>query len=828
MYLKRICLLLLLLPFFAFSQQGNLKVNIVEESTKEPILGASVTIVTTTSNALIKGRQTDNKGDALIESVPPGTYNLLITYVGMLDHITESIQITANQTLDLGTIELTEAGKQLEEVVVQGRVSDLQLGIDKKIFDVSQSLVSVGGTAQDLLGNVPTLQVDVDGSVSLRGSSSVKILIDGKESAMAGSDVNKLLQSLPADAVSKVEIITNPSAKYDAEGQSGIINIVLKKNIRTGLNGNVNASVGNYDNYNAGIALNYRDNKFNYFGNYNFRHGRNVGEGNTTTVGLINGIRDENSLVTETSTESFRKGINNSFRLGMDYYANDKTTLSLGANMSIRDNNRGEDLFYRSYRGTQTPVITPRTSRQHEDDFGYDFIFDFKRELKREGEELTANVTYGSDQEDGTNDYYQENPEFISQRFNKTGEKGRNWNFQLDYVLPLGENHKFEAGYRTTLRNSDDFQYSDTLFNIQSDIWVPDYAVSNEFGMESGVHALYANYQRMLGERVGLQLGLRAEDAYLNTENRSIDPEKIAAGTDVDRGNLDYFRVYPSAFLTYDVNAEGDKVQLSYSRRVQRPRGWQVNPFVSLSDPINIRQGNPNLMPEDIHSMELSFAKFYTNWNFITTAYMRRVNDMVQPLQYDFNDPIAATYLEGKENATFMRWENVGSRNNAGLELISKVNIFRWWDVTANANVYYQRVNPNSRYNINKVENIAWDGNITTNVKFTPTSSVQVRTNYRAPMKTLQGRMKSMNGVDLAVRQDVLQGKGTVMFNVRDVFNTRRFGGETNLQTRYSDFYNRWSRRTFNISFSYRFGLQDLTKNRKGDDAPMDEGEGGY
>ena len=828
MYLKRICLLLLLLPFFAFSQQGNLKVNIVEESTKEPILGASVTIVTTTSNALIKGRQTDNKGDALIESVPPGTYNLLITYVGMLDHITESIQITANQTLDLGIIELTEAGEQLEEVVVKGRVSDLQFGIDKKIFDVSQSLVSVGVTAQDLLGNVPTLQVDVDGSVSLRGSSSVKILIDGKESAMAGSDVNKLLQSLPADAVSKVEIITNPSAKYDAEGQSGIINIVLKKNIRTGLNGNVNASVGNYDNYNAGIALNYRDNKFNYFGNYNFRHGRNVGEGNTTTVGLINGIRDENSLVTETSTESFRKGINNSFRLGMDYYANDKTTLSLGANMSIRDNNRGEDLFYRSYRGTQTPVITPRTSRQHEDDFGYDFIFDFKRELKREGEELTANVTYGSDQEDGTNDYYQENPEFISERFNKTGEKGRNWNFQLDYMLPLGENHKFEAGYRTTLRNSDDFQYSDTLFNTQSDIWVPDYAVSNEFGMESGVHALYANYQRMLGKRVGLQLGLRAEDAYLNTENRSIDPEKIATGTDVDHGNLDYFRVYPSAFLTYDVNAEGDKVQLSYSRRVQRPRGWQVNPFVSLSDPINIRQGNPNLMPEDIHSMELSFAKFYTNWNFITTAYMRRVNDMVQPLQYDFNDPIAATYLEGKENATFMRWENVGSRNNAGLELISKVNIFRWWDVTANANVYYQRVNPSSRYNINKVENIAWDGNITTNVKFTPTSSVQVRTNYRAPMKTLQGRMKSMNGVDLAVRQDVLQGKGTVMFNVRDVFNTRRFGGETNLPTRYSDFYNRWSRRTFNISFSYRFGLQDLTKNRKGDDAPMDEGEGGY
>lgn len=825
MYLKRIYLILLLLPFYAIAQQGNLKVKIIQQENKQPILGASVTIVTPTSKAPIKGRQTDNSGVALIDAIPTGTYSLQVTYVGMINHDADNIQITSNKTLDLGTIELVEAGKELEEVVVQGRVADLQLGIDKKVFDVSQSLVSVGGTAQDLLGNVPTLQVDADGAVSLRGSSSVKILIDGKESAMAGSDVNKLLQSLPADAVSKVEIITNPSAKYDAEGQSGIINIVLKKNIRTGLNGNVTASAGNYDNYNAGLTLNYRDNKFNYFGSYNFRHGRNLGEGFTKTIGLINGVQDPNSLVTETENESFRKGINNSLRLGMDYYANDKTTLSLGGNLSIRDNDRGEDLFYKSYRGQQTPVITPRTSRQFEKDLGYDLSFDFKRELKREGEELTANVTYGNDKEDGTNDYEQTNPSFVSKRFNETGEKGQNWNFQLDYLLPLGENHKFEAGYRTTLRNSNDFQYSDTLAN---ELWIPDYTVSNEFEMKSGVHALYANYQRMLGERIGLQVGLRAEDAYLNTENKSVDPDRIATGNYSDKGNLDYFRLYPSAFLTYDVNGEGDKVQLSYSRRVQRPRGWQVNPFVSLSDPLNIRQGNPNLMPEDIHAMEMSFAKFYDKWNFITTAYYRRVNDMTQPLQYDTNDPIAAIYLEGKENATFMRWENVGSRDNAGLELISKVNIFNWWDATANANVYYQRVNPVEIYNINKVENVAWDANLTTNVKFTSTTSLQVKGDYRAPMKTLQGRMKSMHGVDLALRQDILKGKGSLLFNVRDVFDKRRFGGDTNLPTRYSDFYHRWSRRTFNLTFSYRFGLQDLTKSKRNDDRPMDDMEGGY
>ena len=825
MSLKRFFLLLLLLPFYAIAQQhGNLKVKVLQQNNKQPVLGASVTIVTTTSKATIKGRQTDAAGIALIETLPTGTFSLLITYMGMVDY-EQNVQITSNKTLDVGTIELLEAGKQLDEVVVQGRVSDLQLGIDKKVFDVSQSLVSVGGTAQDLLGNVPTLQVDADGSISLRGSTSVKILIDGKESAMAGSDVNKLLQSLPADAVSKVEIITNPSAKYDAEGQSGIINIVLKKNIRTGLNGNVNIAAGSYDNYSAGLTLNYRDNKFNYFGNYNFRHGRNLGDDYTKTISLINGVQDPNGLTTETTNESFRKGINNSFRLGMDYYATEKATLSLSGNLSVRDNNRGEDLFYKSYRGQGTPAITPRTSRQQEDDLGYDLTFDFKRVLRREGEEITANVTHGNDKEDGTNNYIQENTTFISQRVNETGEKGKNWNFQLDYLLPFSDNHKFEAGYRTILRSANDFQFSDTLRN---ELWVPDYAVSNEFEMKSGVHALYVNYQRMLGDKIGLQLGLRAEDAFLNTANKSIDPERVAVGDHLAKGNLDYFRVYPSAFMTYEVNKEGDKVQLSYSRRVQRPRGWQVNPFVSLSDPLNIWQGNPNLMPEDIHAMELSFAKFYSKWNFITTAYFRRVNDMTQPIQFDEHDPIAAEYLAGKENATFSRWENVGSRNNAGFELISKVNILNWWDATANANLFYQRVNPNEQYNINSVENVSWNANVTTNLKFTSATSLQLKGDYRAPMKTLQGKMKAMQAVDVALKNDVLKGKGTLMFNVRDVFNTRRFGGETYLPTRYSDFYHRWSRRTFNLSFSYRFGVQDFMKSKGEDNQSMDEGGAGY
>lgn len=448
--------------------------------------------------------------------------------------------------------------------------------------------------------------------------------------------------------------------------------------------------------------------------------------------------------------------------------------------------------------------------------------------MKREGEELTANVTYGHDKEDGTNAYTQTYDVATlpaSIRNNTTHEKGQNWNFQLDYLLPLGENHKFEAGYRGILRATDERQYSERFLN---GAFETDYDVTNDFDMNSGVHAIYANYQRMLSSRIGMQFGLRAEDAYLNSTIQSYDPERIAAGTNRVKGTLDYFRIYPSLFLTYDVNEEGDKVQLSYSRRVQRPRGWQVNPFVDVSDETNFRQGNPNLLPEDIHAAELSFAKFYSKWNFIASAHYRYTNDVTQPFQYDEKDPVAAIYLKDNTNATFMRWENVGSRNNAGFELVSKVNLFNWWDVTVNGNAFYFKVDPNPEFNVRATDGFSWNGNLSTNVKFSKVTSMQLRSDYRAPMNTLQGKMKSMSGVDLALKQDVLKGKGTLMFNVRDLFDTRRFGGESFLPARYSEFYHRWSKRTFTLSFSYRFGLQDLSKAKKNDNSANYSEEGGY
>lgn len=272
-------------------------------------------------------------------------------------------------------------------------------------------------------------------------------------------------------------------------------------------------------------------------------------------------------------------------------------------------------------------------------------------------------------------------------------------------------------------------------------------------------------------------------------------------------------------FLTYEVGASGDKVQLSYTRRVQRPRGWQVNPFPDVSDEMNRREGNPNLMPEDIHSLELSFAKFYSKWNFISTLYYRRMNDVMQPYIYNVDD----------NSVTYSKWENLTSSNVAGLELISKVNVTKWWDVTWNGNFFYNKFEGNSDYDIQEQKGFNWNTNINTNLKFTSTWSMQVRGDYYAPNIRPQGKTTYMTGIDVAVKKEFMNKRASLALNVRDLLDTRRFGATTITPQINSSFEHRWMKRMFNLSFSYRFGTQDnSSKKRPQNDSGMDENGGNF
>ncbi len=788
-----------LVPAIAFAQQGQISGTIIDVATKEPVGYASAALLKHESLSYIKGLQTKDDGRLLFTEVEPGRYSIRVTYVGYETYLRTDIVVAAGQHVDLGDIPLEATGELLEEVVVVGSTPAMELGIDRRIFNVAQSTISVGGTATDLLANVPSLQVDVDGNVSLRGSSSVRILIDGRESAMAGSDVAQLLQALPANSIDKIEVITNPSSKYDAEGQSGIINIVLKKDIRQGLNGTVNASAGSYNNYQAGVTLNFRDYKFNAFGGYSFNRRNMVGNG-------INNSTFSNGAIVNNESENTRLGRNHNIRGGLDYFLGDRTTIGLSGTLSLRGNNRDEDINYQYFNNPSLDGTSERLSRQSEDDLGYDLALDFKHEFSRDGEELVANVQYGHDTEEGINTFDQTFSDplaTLDRRINNTDEMGRNINLQLDYVRPFNDDSKIEAGYQTMIRRSEEGQFS-KRFSVDEDTYEPDYSISNDFDMESIVHALYTNYQNKFTDNFGVQIGLRAEQAYLNTEYYSVNPA-VPPADRMTPGRLDYFRVYPSVFLTQEFG-DRNQLQLSYTRRVSRPRGWQVNPFIDVSDPLNIRQGNPDMMPEDIHSTELSYGKLWDNVTLTSSAYYRLMNDVIQPIIISVDD---------ESSATTMQWNNISRNETAGFELISQVNITRSIDIMANANLSYTRFHGSEEFDIAPNKGLNWDVNATANYRIIPNLSAQVRAEYRAPRIMAQGKGIATTVIDAGLRLDVLDRKGSIMFNARDLLDQRRFGGFTDTGQVHRYFESRWMRRTFTLSFSYRFGQQNLQQREE-------------
>ena len=789
------------LPFMTLAQEKSATISavVIDEVSNEPVGFASAALLDQASKAYVKGAQTVDDGKILFTDVAPGVYAVRITFVGYENYMKEDVVVGAGKQVDLGNILLKPSGELLEEVVVQGTPPAMELGIDRKIFNVAQSTISVGGNASDLLANVPSLQVDMDGSVSLRGSSSVRILINGRESSLGGSDIAQLLQAMPANLIERVEVITNPSSKFDAEGQSGIINIVLKKDAKIGLNGSINVSAGSYNNYNAGLNLNYRGEKLNYYGGYHFNRRNSVGDGFNSTRQFSN-----NSL-TENRSGSNRLGLNHSIRLGTDYYITEKTLIGFSGDISLRGNSRNEDMFYSYLNHPQLTGTSDRTSRQDEDDIGFDLDLDFEHKFAREGELLTANLDFGSDSEEGINRFNQiftDSDAALDRRVNNTREEGKGLRVHLDYVRPIGDDSKFETGYQSSIRRSDEQQRSD-YFDVGQNAFVPDYELTNDFNMDNIVHAVYANYQNKLTERLGFQLGLRAEQAYLNTEYTSFDPE-IPVGDRGAEGKLDYFRVYPSVFLTQEFGNK-NQVQASYTRRVSRPRGWQVNPFVDVSDPMNISQGNPNLLPEDIHSFELSYAKFWDQITLTSSAYHRRVNDVVQPI---------ITEVEGMDGVTFSQWDNISRNESSGLEMISSIKFNPDIDAMVNANLYYSKFYGSEQHNIDPTDGLNWNANVTANYRFKPWLSAQARMEYQAPRVMAQGRGIEQFVIDAGVRWDVLSKRGSIMFNVRDLLNQRRWGGYTQTNEFYRYFENRWMRRMFMVSFNYRFGRQDF-ENRE-------------
>lgn len=774
---------------------GTISGKLIDATNNQPLPFATVALVQ--NNQVIKGMQTDMNGAFSLGDIADGTYTVRITFVSYLSYKKDSVSINPNHRLvRLGMIKLGPAKGLLKEVVVSAPKSQIQIGIDKKSFSVDQSLVSQGGSATDLLGNIPSVQVDVDGNVSLRGSSNVKVLINGKPSALTGNDLTDILQSIPASSIETIEVITNPSSKYDAEGDSGIINIILKKNASVGFNGSASASVGTHQTYNGTLNLAYQNSKFNIYTNYSYRKSTRIGNGfSNKTTNLIDPTTGENETdqQNQISDQSFTFGGHN-IRSGIDYNIDKKTTISFSDNINIRTRDRLQNGNTQIMQNGALFEMLDQHNTSHSSGTNLDFNLDFDHKFSKKDEELTANIGHSTSHDNdfdnlntGYNFYNPDSAYNFNQRNHTIGHQN-NWNIQADYTLPLNNHNRLDIGYRSTFSTNDNNYLVDTLNNVTDQL---DYdpLLSNHFIYHEQVHALYTNYQQQFG-KFGIQAGLRLEETQINT---------TLTDSVTNNHHQDYLRLYPSLFLSEKLT-DNQTLQLSYSRRVTRPRGNQISPFLDKSDPLNYQQGNPDLLPQDIHSFELSYINYWKTLTLTSSLYYRLTNDNIQRIVSPVTSEISLT-----------EFENVKSASNAGYELIAKLSPSNAFDLTGNVNIYYKNIDGDPALGLAATSGYAWNANLTMNIKPTKKLGFQIRGDYQGPQVVPQGRADAVYGIDGGVRYDISK-KLNISINGRDLLNSRKFANDITYSNPALNYYSQqYSQRRFATgvyiaTLSYRFG----------------------
>lgn len=802
---------------------------VTDIQTNKGINAASVQLFATTNDSLsasttdslIAVMLTRPNGDFVFNNIPSEpNFRIEISAVGytlynhFFSYATENE--TGNIHKDLGNIVMARANEKLQTVTIVAQRPALKLGIDKKIFDVSKSLTSKGGTAIDVMKNIPSLSVDVDGNVQLRNSSPT-IFVDGRPTILT-------LDQISSDDIDRIEIITNPSAKYDASTTGGIINVILKKDRRNGLNGLVSITGGIPTRFSENINLNLRQGKFNFFVSSHYNYGSNDGHGKSfrqnKNEGIVENYFNQHSLNNRTR-EFF--GI----RGGVDFFLDNRNTITLSqgyVNGKFNNNQNQEQKYYSNDNQlTQTGI---RTSDGH---------FQFKRntsslyythKFPKDGETLDASVklNYGGVTDDDVinNNFY--DPHGIP-----TGETslvkndGANNNTQMtakiDYVNPLGDDKKLEAGLRSYTNNYTSHFNSYSVKNEEK----TKLPLSNNYEYVENVQAAYVTYTGKL-KSIGYQAGLRGE--YSKFTGTLLDSAKKFGYEFPSKLKNIWDALFPSLYLSKKLN-ETDELQLNYSRRIRRPDFWQLNPFIDINDPLNIQQGNPQLRPEYSNSFELNYSKnFKNNSNFLASIYYRnttgditRYSDTLTALQYDQLQNAGVD-----PNAILNTFINAKSTNRAGLELTLQQKFGDNFDITPNLNIGYRKVNAEQKSLDLSNEGFDFGAKFTSNYKIktqNPSNvfnklSFQLTAEYRSPRVIPQGKRLERFSSDFALQRDLFKdNRGSVTFSVEDIFNTHRYGVIYDTPTFYQESYNKRRVRSFRLTFSYKFGNSDFTLFRQ-------------
>ena len=753
-------MLLALFAVSAFALQ-TIRGKIVDANTQTPLDFVNIVLVKSNSETPTAGVVSDEKGNFLLPNVPNGKYTLKISFVGY-NPIELPLNVTKNE-LNMGVIKLQENSKALKEVEVVGQGTQMRFDIDKKVFSVDQNIAAGGGSASEVLQNIPSVDVDTEGNISLRNSSSVEVWINGKPSGLTADNRAQILQQMPAESIESIEVMTNPSARFNPEGTSGIINIVLKKNRKAGYYGSLSAggmwSQGSDPGGTLGANINYSSGKFDAYLNIGYRAMNFNGGGDVMRENYS--ANDTTILNQDTKTN---RGFNGMFsRAGIDYRLNDKNTLSLSGfgmlgggysettiNNSLTDNNQN---LLRKY------------SRENMGDGerkSYNVALDHKYDIDKNGSNIMTSLSYSSHARYEENTYIQKDvSDTKTSDITQIMEGGNSqWLFKIDYTQKFGENTRLEAGWQT----KDEVRQSpaSATDNITK---APINSYYNEFDYSEQIHSAYFTYGSRF-DKLSVQAGLRGEYQLKEWKNKFYQGASITTGTSNYKPVV---QLFPSAYLAYTL-PKNNELQLNYTRRINRPRGREINPFRDYSDSTSISFGYPDLLPELTSSFEFNYLKSWDNHSVSASAYYRFTDDVMQNVRFANNGTLENT------------WMNVSKSNSTGLELVAKNRLFKIVNLTSSLNFYYSTMDEDSItsiYNpaltavIPAQEMFSWSGRVMANLMLGKTTSAQITGDYSSPRLVAQGRQTASYSIDLGVRQTFLNRNLSLNLMVRDLLNSR-------------------------------------------------------
>lgn len=803
-------LLLTTILFAQPSSGGRISGKILDSKTAMPLAYSSVTIQSLKDSTLLLGSLVDEKGFFEINKIPFGAYVLTVSFVGYTDFVQKPVLVIPPDKMDinLGTIKVVEDSKILQEVEITAEKNFMQVNAEKKVFNMDKNVLASGGSAIDALKQVPVVEVDQDGNLSMRGSGNLRVFINGKPSGITTNNTKAILDAIPSSQIESIEIINNPSAKYDAEGDVGIINIVLKKNTKAGLNGNFTIGYGTKYDANTGVTLSYRKNNFSVTTSYNFRFRESYNKG---TSQRYNFFPNQDPYYLNTNDYGKSNNFSNTINNNIDYDFKEKNSISLSTLFSQDyETNKGRNQTYFLDSFVDYLYAYNRYDNSKETNWQLELNPSYRRTFKDKTNDLVIAGNYAYTNNLTKPIYTQKTLDVNNIELPKIDLLQRNTNkdishsgfVQSDYTQPFQKiKSKLEIGYKFSLRDITSELYADSLQSA-SQQYIYDSSISNKYNYNEIINGAYIIFSGAVKKIMNYKAGVRVENTNIaiqqNVGNQSFKQK--------------YFDYFPSASMSFNL-PKNHSLSIAYSKRINRPNSYQLNPFGNYSDPYNILTGNPNMKPAYTHALEITYIKsiqlkpskkdslFQRNLFFSATVYTR--------FAYNVFTRFRTVDSFGRSIVNF---DNLSKGQNIGLEFTSRIALFKWWNFLLSANLYQNKIKgnvPNGEVDAT-TNSFQYNLRLMNNFQIGKQTSIQLMVFYRSKIKFLQGEITPMVFANIGVRYDFMKNnKASIAINVSDIFHTQYFGASTFGNSFSGNVKRYWESTVGNIVFTYRFGKSE-------------------